>query len=200
MINTYMAKDNTFIRDAVENINRINGNETLLDLLLEFEKILDETGIYAYKNWSLGEVVEGPLLERHWFNVTLMYPHGNMPDPEAMRRLNKQGCKVEYVKDQIEFPRKVKSLEDIEDLRSKTPKTDTKDVWLVKIEMPRRFIENFDDRSLEISGKDIDMSSLNQAYDEGLGDGSAAQQQGQDIQMDATAAMGAPIDAEPPAA
>jgi hypothetical protein len=129
-----------------------------------------------------------------------MYPHSNMPDPDAMRRLNKQGCKVEYVKDQIEVPRKVKSLEDIADLKSKTPKTETKDVWLVKIEMPRRFIENFDDRSLEISGKDIDMSSLNQAYDEGLGDGSAAQQQGQDIQMDATADMGAPIDAEPPAA
>ena len=55
-----MGLDNTFIKDAVENINRINGNETLLDLLLEFEKILDETGIYAYKNWQLGEVVVGP--------------------------------------------------------------------------------------------------------------------------------------------
>ena len=196
-----MAKDNTFIRDAVENINRINGNETLLDLLLEFEKILDETGIYAYKNWALGEVVEGPLLERHWFNVTLMYPQNNMPDPDAIRRLSKQGCKVEYVKDQVEIPRKVKSLEDIEDLKSKTPKTETKNIWLVKIEMPRRFIENFDDRSLEISGKDIDMSSLNQAYDEGLGgDGRAAQQEGQDIAMDATADMGAPVDSEPPAA
>ena len=43
-----MGLDNTFIKDAVENINRINGNETLLELLLEFEKILDETGIYAY--------------------------------------------------------------------------------------------------------------------------------------------------------
>ena len=53
-----MGLDNTFIKNAVENINRINGNETLLDLLLEFEKILDETGIYAYKNWASGEVVE----------------------------------------------------------------------------------------------------------------------------------------------
>jgi len=195
-----MAKDNTFIRDAVENINRINGNETLLDLLLEFEKILDETGIYAYKNWSIGEVVEGPLLERHWFSVTLMYPYKNMPDPDAMRRLTKQGCTVDYVKEQIEIPVKVKSLADIADLQSKTPKTEKKDIWLVKIEMPRRFIENFDDRSLEISGKDIDMQALNQAYDEGLNDQNAAQQQGQDVQVDATADMGAPIDAEPPPA
>ena len=69
-----MGLDNTFIRNAVENINRINGNKTLLDMLLEFEKVLDDTGIYAYKNWMAGEVVEGPILERHWFNVTLMYP------------------------------------------------------------------------------------------------------------------------------
>ena len=194
-----MAKDNTFIKDAVENINRINGNETLLDLLLEFEKILDETGIYAYKNWSMGEVVEGPILERHWFGVTLMYPHKSMPDPDALRRLTKQGCKIEYIKEQIEVPVKVKSIEDIADLNSKTPRTETKDVWLVKIEMPRRFIEDFDDRSLEISGKDIDMQSLNQAYDEGLDNENAAQQQGQEVQMDATADMGAPADAEPPA-
>lgn len=194
-----MGLDNQFIKDAVENINRINGNETLLDLLLEFEKILDETGIYAYKNWSIGEVVEGPLLERHWFNVTLMYPHDNMPDPDAIRRLHKQGCTVNYVKEQIEVPRKVKSLEDIEDLQSKTPKTEKKDVWLVKIEMPRRFIENFDDRSLEISGKDVDMSSLNQAYDEGLDDQNAAVQQGQDAAAPAPIEpMGAPAD-EPPA-
>ena len=194
-----MGLDNQFIKDAVENINRINGNETLLDLLLEFEKILDETGIYAYKNWSIGEVVEGPLLERHWFNVTLMYPHDNMPDPDAIRRLHKQGCTVNYVKEQIEVPRKVKSLEDIEDLQSKTPKTEKKDVWLVKIEMPRRFIENFDDRSLEISCNDVDMSSLNQAYDEGLDDQNAAVQQGQDAAAPAPIEpMGAPAD-EPPA-
>ena len=43
-----MALDNTFLRDAVENVNRINGNETLLDLLLEFEKVLDDVGVYAY--------------------------------------------------------------------------------------------------------------------------------------------------------
>jgi len=189
-----MGLDNTFIKDAVENINRINGNETLLDLLLEFEKILDETGIYAYKNWSLGEVVVGPLLERHWFSVTLMYPHKQMPDPDAMRRLTKQGCKVEYVKEQVETPVKVKSIEDIEDLQSKTPKTEKKDVWLVKIEMPRRFIENFDDRSLEISGKDIDMQALNQAYAEGLDDQNDAKQQGQAVTMEPPADIGAPVD------
>lgn len=124
-----------------------------------------------------------------------MYPHAMMPDPDALRRLHKQGCKVEYVKEQVEVPRKVKSLEDIEDLQSKKPKTDTKDVWLVKIEMPRRFVENFDDRSLEISGKDIDMSSLNQAYDEGITDPNQATQQGQDAAAPvALEPMGAPAD------
>ena len=114
-----MALDNTFLRDALENVNRINGNETLLDMLLEFEKVLDDVGVYAYKNWMLGEVVEGPLLERYWFNVTLMYPRTEMPDPDAMRRLDKYGCKVQYVKEQIDIPVKVRGPEDLKDLKTK---------------------------------------------------------------------------------
>ena len=65
--------------------------------------------------------------------------------------------------------------------------------------MPRRFIENFDDRSLEISGKDIDMQALNQAYDEGLDNQNDAVAQGQEVAMEPPADMGAPVD-EPPIA
>ena len=176
-----MALDNTFLRDAVENVNRINGNETLLDMLLEFEKVLDDVGVYAYKNWMLGEVVEGPLLERYWFNVTLMYPRKEMPDPDAMRRLDKYGCKVQYTKEQVEVPVKVTGPQDLKDMKTKEPKMESKDVWLVKVEMPRRFLENFDDRSLDVAGEKLDIEALNKATDEGLDDQSEAKQQGQDI-------------------
>ena len=69
----------------------------------------------------------------------------------------------------------------VKDLKTKEPKMESKDVWLVKIEMPRRFLENFDDRSLEVAGEKLDIEALNKATDEGLDDQSEAKQQGQDI-------------------
>jgi hypothetical protein len=180
-----MGLNNTFIRNAVENINRINGNKTLLDMLLEFEKVLDDTGIYAYKNWMLGEVVEGPNLERHWFNVTLMYPRQQMPDPDAIRRLAKYGCKVDFVKEEVEVPVKVKGPQDLKDYQSKEPKTEPKPIWLVKIDMPRRFLETFDDRTLDVAGKKIDLGQVQQASQEGLDDSNNAKHQGEDISNEA---------------
>jgi hypothetical protein len=188
-----MGLDNTFIRNAVENINRINGNKTLLDMLLEFEKVLDDTGIYAYKNWMLGEVVEGPILERHWFNVTLMYPRKEMPDPDAIRRLSKYGCKVEFVKEEVDIPVKVTGPQDLKDVKSKEPKMESKPIWLVKIEMPRRFLETFDDRSLEIAGQKVDLGAVNDAAENGLEDSNEANHQGEDIANEET-------DTLPPAA
>ncbi len=188
-----MGLDNTFIRNAVENINRINGNKTLLDMLLEFEKVLDDTGIYAYKNWMAGEVVEGPILERHWFNVTLMYPRKEMPDPDAIRRLSKYGCKVEFVKEEVDIPVKVTGPQDLKDVKSKEPKMESKPIWLVKIEMPRRFLETFDDRSLEIAGQKVDLGAVNDAAEDGLDDSNEAKHQGEDIANEET-------DTLPPAA
>ena len=72
-------------------------------------------------------------------------------------------------------------MPNLKDLKTKEPKMESKDVWLVKIEMPRRFLENFDDRSLEVAGEKLDIEALNKATDEGLDDQSEAKQQGQDI-------------------
>ncbi len=187
-----MEYDNTFIKNAVENINRINGNKNLLDILLEFEQILDESGIYAYRNWIDGEIVEGPILERHWFKVTLMYPYKKMPNPLAMRRLKKQGCRINYERGKIEVPVKVQSISDIQDLKTKTPKTVKKNIWLIKIEMPRRYIEEFNDKNIDVSGENIDLESLTQAYDEGLDNAEEAKHQGDDIQDDQRSFGGSP--------
>ena len=44
--------------NIVGNLRDIDKNGTLLDILLEFEATLDKQGMYAYKNWKLGEIVE----------------------------------------------------------------------------------------------------------------------------------------------
>ena len=36
--------------DIVDNLRDIDKNGTLLDILLEFESVLDKQGLYAYKN------------------------------------------------------------------------------------------------------------------------------------------------------
>ena len=40
--------------DILDNLRDVNKNNSLLDILLEFEKVLEDTGVYAYKNWDLG--------------------------------------------------------------------------------------------------------------------------------------------------
>ena len=55
---------------VIDNLRGIDKNGTLLDILLEFEHMLEEQGMYAYKNWKMGEVTHGPKLTRYWLNVT----------------------------------------------------------------------------------------------------------------------------------
>ena len=56
-----------------DNVKKISETNTLLDMLLEFEGVLDNIELYAYKNWDKGEVVAGPNLGRYFIEVALMY-------------------------------------------------------------------------------------------------------------------------------
>ena len=47
-----------------DQIKKVSETNTLLDMLLEFEKVLEDVDLYAYKNWEKGEVLEGPNLIR----------------------------------------------------------------------------------------------------------------------------------------
>ena len=90
-----------------DNIRKISETNTLLDMLLEFEGVLDTFDIYAYKNWKKGEVVKGPKLGRYFIEVSLMYPYQDMPDPEALLRLKSNDCDVKMYKDQLIKSKKI---------------------------------------------------------------------------------------------
>mgnify|MGYP003643641116 FL=1 len=45
------------------------------------------------------------------------------------------------------------------------PKRLKKPIWLVTIEMPRQFVNDFDSNKITINGMDIDMSEVEDAYD-----------------------------------
>lgn len=150
-----------------DNIKVISENNSLLDMLMEFEKTLDSLDLYAFKNWQKGEVLEGPSLKRHYVNVKLMYPYKNMPDPDGAKRLMARDCLVKFNKDTLITPIKVKTFDDVEvDTRPNgqtryKAKTKSEPVWVVSIDMPRRYVDEFSKDVVEIdSNKFVDMEDV----------------------------------------
>jgi len=134
----------------------ISKGDTILDTLLEFERTLDNAEIFAYKNWILGELVEGPDIGRYWYKTVWMYPYAMMPDPDAGLRLTKLGAKVNFRKGLFKRPVKVKGPEDWVDPQSKRAKMVDSDVWLVTIELPIKYINRGLQDLDDIIQKDID--------------------------------------------
>ena len=153
--------------DINGNLSKILDSKNTLDVLLEFENMLDSVNIYAYKNWQYGEVVDGPKMGRHWVTVTLMYPNKLMPDPNGANRLVNYDCKVNYRKAVYVTPVKIKTQDDLEvnEKGKRVPKMVKKGVWLIEITMPRRFI---DDDSIAVDNDDIDQDAVEEAYDDNL--------------------------------
>lgn len=134
------------IKRTLTNVSKGN---SILDTLMEFERTLDNAEIFAYKNWILGELVEGPEISRYWYKTVWMYPYAMMPDPNAGLRLTKLGAKVNFRKGIFKKPVKVRGPQDWVDPESKRAKMVEHDIWLVTIELPMKYInrglEDIDD-------------------------------------------------------
>jgi len=163
--------------EILDNLRRIDKNTTLLDMLLEFEHVLDKQGLYVYKHWKLGEVVDGPNLSRHWLYVKLMYPYTKMPEPVGARRLTELGCEVEFNKGKLKVPVDPKSPEDLDE--EGKPILKEHKIWLIDIWMPRKFVDEFADGKVSLGDDEVDTEELNQAYDRGLDDDTNVAQQQQ---------------------
>lgn len=122
--------------DIIENINTIYSSNSSLSVLKDFERVLDEMDLYVYDNWIEGELVEGPIISRHWIKASFMWPRDKMPDPMGAKRLLDYGCKIGYEKSHMLEPRKVRSPEDFRP-GTKKGKIDRKPIWIVHITMPK---------------------------------------------------------------
>ena len=146
----------TDLESIKQTLVAISKGDTILDTLLEFERTLDNAEIFAYKNWILGELVEGPEIGRYWYKTVWMYPYNMMPDPDAGLRLTKIGAKVSFKKGVFKRPVKVKGPEDWIDPQSKRAKMVDSEVWLVTIELPIKYINRGLQDLDDIIQKDID--------------------------------------------
>ena len=168
---------------VAENIRDIYMSEGSLLTLLDFERVLDELDLYAFKNWQIGELVSGPDIGKYRVTCIFMWPEKLMPDPRGARRLLPFDCEVKFKKTAMKVPMKI---EDPSDYRPGTKKARLieKKIWLVSITMPKSLMSDIRTGSVELEDQDIDLADLDDAYEQDLDkDSYQNQQQAQNAQQ-----------------
>ena len=149
------------VKDIINNIEQIYGSNTSLSLLKDFERVIDELDTYVYDNWIDGELVEGPKESRYFVECTFMWPKDKMPEPVGGQRLLEYGCKVQFAESTISQVRKIRKPDDIRP-GTKKGKIDHKDVWMVKITMSKKLMNDITRGYTELDKNKIeDIVSMN---------------------------------------
>lgn len=166
-IDQAIFKDGQDYWQVAENIRDIYLSEGSLLTLLDFERVLDELDLYAFKNWSIGELVAGPDIGKYRVTCIFMWPEKLMPDPRGARRLLPFDCVVKFKKTSMTVPMKVS---DPSDYRPGTHKAKLieKKIWLVEITMPKSLMSDIRTGSVELEDEDIDFQDLDDAYEQDL--------------------------------
>lgn len=128
-------------KDIIGNIEQIYGSNNSLNILKDFERVIDELDIYVFDNWIDGELIEGPKETRYFVECTFMWPKENMPEPKGGLRLLDYGCKVQIGESYVNKVRKIKTPDDIRP-GTRKGKIDQESVWLIKISMPKKLMND----------------------------------------------------------
>ena len=189
------------ILEVIKNVENIYSSNSALSALKDFERVLSEMNMYVYKNWIDGELVSGPIVERHWVKASFMWPHDKMPDPMAAKRLLEYGCQVRYEKSNLLEPRKIKSPDDFRP-GTRKGKLDQIPIWIVEITMPKKLVEDTYNGYMTRLREDygIDSGEKAQAAPAAVSDQGAAMAPGMPAMPAAGAAPASPIGGAPIAA
>jgi len=170
--------------NVAENIKDIYMSDGSLTTLLDYEAVLDEVDLYAFKNWILGELVEGPEVTRYSVACTFLWPAHLMPDPRGAKRLLPFDCKIKWKKTKMKIPMKIESNDDYRD-EIKKPKLKDVPVWLVEITMPKDLIADIRSGSIELEGQEIDLEDLDLSYEEDLEDDAVVDNDEEEVEAEA---------------
>lgn len=152
---------------VADNIKNIYMSEGSLLTLLDFERVLDELDLYAFKNWIIGELVSGPDIKKYTVSAIFMWPEKLMPDPRGGRRLLPFDCTVKYKKTIMNIPVKIQNPGDYLPGTHKAKIMEQK-VWLVEITIPKALMSDIRTGSIELEDQDIDLQDLDAAYEQDL--------------------------------
>lgn len=177
----------------IKMIKNLEKSNVLLNVILSVEEFFDNLDLYAYKNWFEGELVQGPEIERYWVTVVLKYPIDKMPEPQGGKRLTKHECKVKYVKAKQKYvDMDLNNVVDVDqnmNVDFVSPSTISggyiegpherakqdgsirfKDIWLIIITIPKRFIDDVTEAGLEDYADTVDIEDVSDARDENITD------------------------------
>lgn len=154
------------IHSALKTIKDIYMSDSSLATLLNYERVIDELDVYAFKNWKLGELVEGPKYEKYFITCTFMWPYKKMPDPRGGEQLLNYNCEVIYKKDMLEFPVKPKSPDDFRP-GTKMPNLKKTPIWLVTITIPKKLMNEIEQGVFDTENDEIDVEGVEEAYEQG---------------------------------
>ena len=163
---------NKFFNDVdfvsiVSTIKGVFSSDGAMSTLLDFERVLDEADLYAFKNWELGELVQGPDSKRYTVKCVFMWPYKLMPDPTGAKRLASIGCNTSFAKTKIKVPIEVKSEDDFVQ-GTRYPKGVEKKVWLIEIEIPKSLMNEIKEGSIDLADQTIDLDEIEDAYEDDL--------------------------------
>lgn len=167
----------------VNNVKGIMTSDGTMSTLLDFERVLDEADLYAYQNWELGELVQGPDSGRYSVSCVFMWPYKLMPDPSGAKRLAAIGCNVSFKKSKIKVPIEIKNYDDFVQ-GTRYPKGVEKKVWLVCIEVPKELMNEIKEGSIDLADQTIDLDDIETAYEDDLDKENSQQDPGAEGQED----------------
>lgn len=173
----------------VSTVKGIMTSDGSMSVLLDFERVLDEADLYAFRNWLSGELVQGPVTGRYTVKCTFMWPYKLMPDPNGAKRLASIGCNIKFAKSKIKVPVEVKDYDDFVQ-GTMYPKMAEKPVWFVQIEVPKDLMNEIKEGSIDLADQTIDLEDIDEAYEDDLDKQSTQQEDGQDMNSETSAAAG----------
>lgn len=170
--------DNIDYVSVISTVKGIYTSDGSMSTLLDFERVLDEADLYAFRNWELGELVQGPDIKRYSVKCVFMWPYKLMPDPKGALRLDTIGCKVQFGKSEIEVPVEIENYDDYVP-GTRYPKMKPRKVWFVSIEIPKELLDDIKEGSIDLADQTIDLEEIDDAYDDDLDKDDNQQQEGQ---------------------
>jgi hypothetical protein len=174
-------------KDTSQTLTSIAKNTSALNTLIEIEGVLDNLHMYAYANWEIGEIINGPIISKYWVTVELMYPANKMPDPNGSLRLTRHGCEVFFREDEYIYNKHLSTPDDLETApddptsQRRKPKKMKSHVWVVTVRIPRDKIDEFNSKNIEINGVELNIDDVYDAEETDSEDNADAMQ---DVQTD----------------
>lgn len=142
-------------KDIITNIEQIYGSNNSLNLLKDFERVIDELDLYVFDNWIEGELVEGPKESRYHIECSFMWPMSDMPDPKGAARLLDYGCRIKVKETNLNKVRKIKAPDDIRP-GTRKGKIDQVPILIMKILMPKKLMSDIQRGYMNLDQNKVD--------------------------------------------